>query len=105
KFAVGGGKIYGIVADGGEVGGDLFILEAADRLHDVIAIGEGVGAAAIGAHSGNQVGGDGDEAVGGELVGHRAQPVGEAVDLADDDHHGRFFLDLGVHDKRLKRDF
>ena len=39
--------------------------------------------------AGEQVGRDGDEAVGGELVGHPAHPGGEAEDLVHDDDDGR----------------
>ena len=79
-------------ADGVEVGGDLVGVEAGDGFGDGVLAREGVGAAAVGAGAGEEVGCDDDEACGGEVVGHRFGPVGEAEDLVDEDDDGDLAL-------------
>src|SRR5262249_6400207 len=44
-----------------------------------------------------------DEALGGELVGHRADPIREPVDLVDHHHDARLVLALGEDDPRAER--
>ena len=61
--------------------------------------GEFGGAAAVGSHAGEEVGGDGDVAGLGELVGHAARPVGEALIVVNDDDGGGFSFHLGVGDE------
>ena len=63
----------GVIAGGVEVGHDLGGADFADFGHDGLLAAQRVGAAAIGAMAREHVGGgDGDEAVGGELVGDAA---------------------------------
>ena len=50
---------------------------------------ERFGSAAAFAFAGEQIGRDGDEALGGERVGDAAHPIGQAEDLVDDDDDGR----------------
>ena len=52
---------------------------------------------------GQQVGRHGDEALGRELVGHRADPVGESEDLVDHDDDRRLVLALGIDDPDANR--
>ncbi len=82
---------------------DLLAREPRHRLHGVVATREGVGPAAVRALAREQVRRDGDEAVGGELVGDGADPVGESEDLVDDDHHRRLVLTLGIDDPGPQR--
>ena len=97
-FAVGGGLLEGVVAGGVEIGDDDVGFHAADGAGDIGAGGEGFGAAAVGAFAGEEVGCDGDEAVGGELVGDGAGPVGEAEDFVDDEDDGGLVFSFGVDD-------
>jgi hypothetical protein len=49
-----------------------------DELDDVVAAGDRVGAAAVGAQARDHVRGHRDETVLGQLIRHAAEPVGEA---------------------------
>ena len=100
-LSVAGGNLLGVVGGGVEVGGDDGGVEAGDGFDGGVHAGEGVGAAAVGAEAGEEVGGDDDEALSGELVGHLLGPVAEAEDLVDEDDDGGFGLDLGVDDEGL----
>ena len=101
ELAVGGGQLLAVVGGGVEVGGDLVGGEAGDGLGDRVLRREGVGAAAVGAGAGEQVGRDDDVALGGELVGHLLGPVAEAEDLVDEDDDGGLLADLGIDDEGL----
>ena len=74
---------------------------AGDGFGDGVLAGEGVGAAAVGAGAGEQVGRDDDVALRGEFVGHLLGPVAEAEDLVDHDDDGRLLADLGIDDEGL----
>ena len=58
-------------------------------------------AAAAGRRAGQQVGRDGDVASLGQLIGHAADPIGQAEDLVDHDHGGGFVLHLGIGDEAI----
>jgi hypothetical protein len=64
---------------------------------------EAGGAAAVGAHAGQQIGRDGDVTGGGELVSDFLRPIGEAEDLVDDEDDGCFAFDFGIGDERFDR--
>ena len=75
--------------------------EAGDGFGGGIHAGEGIGVALVGAEAGEKIGGDDDEALAGEFVGHLLGPVAEAEDLVDEDDDGGFGFDLGVDDEGL----
>jgi len=100
-LAVAGGDLFGVVGDGVEIGGDLVRVQAGDGFGDGVLAREGVGAATFGAGAGEEVGCDDDEACGGEVVGHRFGPVGEAEDLVDEYDDGDFAFDLRIDDEGL----
>ena len=95
------GIFFAVVGGGVEVGVDDGGVEAGDGFGGGVHAGEGVGAAAVGAEAGEQVGRDDDEALCGEFVGHLLGPVAEAEDLVDEDDDGRFGFDLGIDDEGL----
>ena len=64
-------------------------------------LGNSLGAAAVGAEAGEQVGSDDDEALRGEFVGHLLGPVAEAEDLVNEDDDGGFGFDFGIDDEGL----
>src|SRR5439155_23364396 len=97
-FSAGGRKLVAIIAHGVQARGDLISLQIAHGFDDLIAAGEGIGAAAVFTVAGKKIGSNGDETVGGELVGDRANPIAEAEDLVDDDDDRRFILALGIDD-------
>ena len=101
EFSVGGGEMLAVVGGCIEVSGDDVGVEAGDGFDGVVLAGEGVGAAAVGAEAGEQVGCDDDEALCGEFVGHFFGPVAEAEDLVDEDDYGCFPFDFGVDDEGL----
>ena len=72
----------------------------ADGFHG-FAFGEAVAAAAVRAHAGEQVGGDGDIACGGELVSEILDPIGHAKDFVDDKHDRRFAFGFGINHEGL----
>ena len=101
-LAVACGNFFGVVGCGVEVCVDDGGVEAGDGFGPVVArAGEGVGAAAVGAEAGEEVGGDDDEALASEFVGHLLSPITEAEDLVDEDDDGGFGFDLGVDDEGL----
>ena len=101
-LAGGGGEGRGVVADGVEPAGLVGGSQLADGGADVVA--ERFGAAAVGAEAAEKVGGDGDEALGGQLVGDATDPVGHAEDLVDDDHDRGLVGPLGVDDPGVQLD-
>src|ERR1700722_3383053 len=100
-FAVSGRNLLCVVGCGIEIRSNGIRVKARYGLRGGVLAGEGVGAAAVGAEACEEVGGDDDEALRGELVGHLLGPVAEAEDLVDEDDYGGFGLDLGVDDEGL----
>jgi len=100
-LAVSGGDLFGEVGYGVEVGGDGIGIEAGDGFRDGVHAREGVRATAVGAEAGEEIRRDDDEACGGQVVGHRFGPVGEAEYLVNKDNDRYLLLNLGVHDEGL----
>ena len=100
-LAISGGNFLGVVGCGVEVGIDDGCVEAGDGFGGGVHAGKGVGAAAVGAEAGEEVGSDDDEALSGEFVGHFFGPVAEAEDLVDEDDDGGLGFDFGVDDEGL----
>jgi len=100
-FAIGGGDFFAVVGGGVEVRGDDGGVEAGDGFGGGVHAGEGIGAAVVGAETAEEIGGDDDEALAGEFVGHLLGPVAEAEDFVDEDDDGGFGFDFGIDDEGL----
>jgi hypothetical protein len=100
-LSVGGGDLLCVVGCGVEVGVDHGWIKPGDRFGGGVGAGEGIGRAVVGAEAGEKVGGDDDEALCGEFVGHLLGPVAEAEDLMDEDDDGGFGFDFGINDEGL----
>src|ERR1700722_5818192 len=100
-FAVSGRNLLCVVGCGIEIRSNGIRVKARYGLRGGVLAGEGVGAAAVGAEACEEVGGDDDEALRGEFVGHLLSPVAEAEDLMNEDDDRSLVFDLRVDDKSL----
>ena len=100
-FAVGCRKVLAVVGRGIEIGIHAVRVQTGDGFHRCVLAGEFAGPAAIGPETGEQVGGNDDEALCGQFVGHLLGPVAKAEDLVNEDDHGGFGFNLGVDHEGL----
>ncbi len=101
EFAVGGGKFFGVIGHGIEIGGDLVGVQFVNPLGGVIYAGVGVGVAAVWAGAGQEIGRDGDVTGGGKFIGGTAGPIGQAFVFMDDDDGGGGIFDFGIDDEAM----
>ena len=99
-FSIGGGKLDGVLTDGGHAARELGGSHAAERLGHGVGRGEGFAIAVSRTHVGEQVGCDRDEAFGGELIADGAHPrVGAFARRGHDDHRSPIGAH-GIHHER-----
>ena len=93
--------MFAVVSGGVEIGHHDVRIQAGDGFYGCVLAGEFTGAAAIGSEAGEQVGGNDDEALCGQLVGHFLGPVAEAEDLVNENDHGGFGFYFGINHEGL----
>src|ERR1019366_10133723 len=81
ELAVGGRQFLAVVGRSVKVRGNLVGAQAGDGSRDGVLTGKGVGAAAVGPGTAEQVRRDYDVALRGQFVGHFLGPVAQAEDL------------------------
>src|SRR5579863_154875 len=102
QLAVRRRKFLRVVGDTVEISGDLVRIEMAHRFRHLV-LGNVRCASAIGAHSGEQVWGDGNITCGGHLICKILDPVRHTKDLVNENNDRPLVFGLGIHDEGFYR--
>ena len=98
---VAGRQVFGEIEHGIQIGRHLLLLQLADAVAGFVLGAELRRVAAAGGGAAEQIGRDGQVARFGQLIGHAADPIGEASVFVNHDHRGRRMIDFGIHDPSM----